>query len=167
MPLSKSTPVEMGEIHVTDQKTSVLTIPSIGTAVAVIIFDMQNRVGGIAHVVLPESTMNNDMNECLPGKYANLAVPVLLEQYLGVGGQKRTTIVRMVGGAQLFNFGGGGGNIMNIGARNASAIRAAMSRFGYAVEKADTGGNKNKTIRFVLATGQLYINVIGGGEYRL
>ena len=165
MSMQSTEQVELGEIKVTDQKATVMVIPNIGTGVAVVIYDMQNKVGGIAHVVLPESSLSNAHNEQMPGKYANLAVPLLLDKYTGMGGQKRATIVRMVGGAQLFNFGGGGGNILNIGARNATAIRAAMSKQGYAIEKADTGGNKGKAIRFVLATGQLYVRQIGGGEY--
>jgi chemotaxis protein CheD len=116
---------------------------------------------------LPESSLDGVYNENLPGKYANLAIPKLLDEFNAAGGQKRSSMVRIVGGAQLFNFGGGGGNVLNIGARNATAIRAAMSKQGYAIEKADTGGNKGRALRFVLSTGQLYIRQIGGSEYLL
>jgi chemotaxis protein CheD len=167
MSIQSTTQVEQGIIQVTNQKAAVLIIPNIGTAVAVVIYDVQNKIGGIAHIVLPDSSLTNNGNDQLPGKYANRAIPKLLEMYTEMGGQKRTLIVRMVGGAQLFNFGGGGGNILNIGARNATAIRAAMSKLGFAIEKADTGGNKGKALRFVMATGQLYVKQIGGEEYLL
>lgn len=167
MSMQNTEQVELGEIKVTDQKATVLVIPNIGTAVAVVIYDVQNKVGGVAHIVLPESSLANAHHEQLPGKYANLAIPKLLELYHEAGGQKRSTVVRMVGGAQLFNFGGGGGNILNIGARNATAIRASMSKLGFPIEKADTGGNKGKALRFVITTGQLYVRQIGGNEYLL
>jgi chemotaxis protein CheD len=167
MSMQRTEQVELGEIKVSDHKATVYIIPNLGTGVAVTIYDIQNKVGGIAHIVLPESSLDGVYSDQLPGKYANLAIPKLLEQFTAIGGQKRSSIVRMVGGAQLFNFGGGGGNVLNIGARNATAIRAAMSKQGYAIEKADTGGNKGKSIRFILATGQLYVRQIGGNEYLL
>lgn len=165
MSMQKTEQVDLGEIRVTDQKATVFTLPNIGTGIAVTIFDLQNKIGGVAHVVLPESSLGTSVNELLPGKYANLAVPKLLEEFAALGGQKQTSVVRLVGGAQLFNFGGGGGNILNIGARNATAIRAAMSKQGLAIEKADTGGNKGKAMRFVVATGQMFVCQIGGNEY--
>jgi chemotaxis protein CheD len=165
--MQRTEQVELGEIKVSNHKATVYMIPNLGTGVAVTIYDMTNKVGGIAHVVLPESSLDGVASDVLPGKYANLAIPKLLEEFAAQGGQKRSTVVRIVGGAQLFNFGGGGGNVLNIGARNATAIRAAMSKQGYAIEKADTGGNKGKSLRFVVGTGQLYIRQIGGNEYLL
>lgn len=160
--------VELGEIHVSGDKLVIYNIPNLGTGVALTIYDTINRVGGIAHIVMPESSLssNPSVNE-LPGKYANLAIPNLVDQFTEAGGQKRGAIVRMIGGAQLFNFGGGGGNIMNIGTRNATAIRASMSKLGFAIEKADTGGNKSKSVSFIVATGQLHVSIIGGKDYLL
>jgi len=167
MSLQQNQRVDLGEIHVSKNRLTIYTVPNLGTGVALTIYDTINKVGGVAHIVMPESSLGNNYNEELPGKYANLAIPQLLEKYTELGGQKRGSVVRMVGGAQLFNFGGGGGNMLNIGARNATAIRAAMSKLGFVIEKADTGGNKGKAIRFVLASGQLFVSPIGGAEYLL
>ena len=167
MSLQQNEPVHLGEIQVSKNLLTIFVVPNLGTGVALTIYDTINKVGGIAHIVLPESSLDNVHSNALPGKYANLAIPRLLEQFTELGGQKRGSVVRLVGGAQLFNFGGGGGNILNIGARNATAIRAAMSKQGFVIEKADTGGNKGKSIRFILATGQLYVCPIGGNEYLL
>lgn len=167
MSLQQNQRVDLGEIYVSRNKLTIYTIPNLGTGIALIIYDTINGVGGIAHIVMPESALANSHGEELPGKYANLAIPYLLEKFNELGGQKRGSVVKMVGGAQLFNFGGGGGNILNIGARNATAIRAAMSKLGFVIEKADTGGNKGKALRFIMATGQLYVSPIGGNEYLL
>ncbi|HEY9685443.1 MAG TPA: chemotaxis protein CheD [Coleofasciculaceae cyanobacterium] len=166
MAMQQTEHVDLGEIQVTDRKATVFIIPNIGTSIAVTIYDQQNKIGGLAHIVLPESSLSNTpFGEQIPGKYADVAIPRLLEQFSEMGGQKRNSVVRMVGGAQLFNFGGGAGNLLNIGARNATAVRAAMSKQGLVIEKADTGGNKGKSLRFILATGQVYVQPIGGSEY--
>src|SRR6476619_1793316 len=105
MSMQRTEQVELGEIKVSNHKATVYIIPNLGTGVAVTIFDMTNKVGGIAHIVLPASSLDGVYSDQLPGKYANLAIPQLLEQFNVLGGQKRSTIVRIVGGAQLFNFG--------------------------------------------------------------
>lgn len=167
MSMQRVEQVELGEVKASNESNLIFALPNIGTGIAVAIYDLQNKVGGICHVVLPDSSIAGPGNDLLPAKYANLAVPTLLKAFAELGGEKQTSVVRMVGGAQLFNFGGGGGNILNIGARNATAIRAAMSKAGLVIEKADTGGNKGKAIRFLVATGQLFIRPIGGQEYMI
>lgn len=167
MPLQLTEQVNLGEIKVTKIRNMVLAVPNLGSSVALVIYDPQFKVGGIAHIILPDSTLDGARSDETPGKYADLAVPELLKQYTEAGGQTRFANIRLVGGAQLFNFGGGGGNLLNIGSRNATAIRAVLSKTGLTIEKADTGGNKGKSIRFMIATGQLFIRQIGDKEYLL
>ena len=168
MAMQQTEQVDLGEIKVVDNKATVFTVPNVGTSLVVIIYDHQNKIGGLAHIVLPESSLSTTpFGEQMPGKYADVAVPRLMESFSELGGQKRGSIVRIVGGAQLFNFGGGAGNLLNIGARNATAVRTAMSKQGLAIDKADTGGNKSRALRFILATGQVYVHQIGGSEYLL
>src|SRR5262249_17524337 len=98
---------------------------------------MVTKVGGVAHIVLPESSLAPpyaDPDESI-GRYADLAIPALLHDFTAAGGQVKSAMVRMVGGAQLFNFGGGGGNILNIGARNATAVRTALASEGLVIDK--------------------------------
>lgn len=155
-------------MKVSKQRTTVFTAENIGTGVVVTVYDILNKVAGMAHVVLPESTLViQGEDSTMPAKFADLAVPALMEAYFEEGGQLNNTRVRMVGGAQLFNFGGGSGNLLNMGARNGTAIQTAMSRMGLAMDKTDLGGNKARNARLVIATGQLLIQQIGGTNYPL
>ncbi len=169
MALQNTETVALGEIKVSKQRTTVFSAENIGTGVVVTVYDMLSKVAGIAHVILPESTLviQTADDNAVRAKFADLAVPALMESYYEEGGQLNNTRVRMFGGAQLFNFGGGSGNLLNIGARNGSAIQTAMSRMGLAIDKSDLGGNKARNARFVIATGQLIIHPIGGQPYPL
>ena len=158
-------PVELGDIKVSRSPLAVFVAAHVATGVIVTVYDQMNKVGGIAHVVMPESTLTVNLEEEAPGKYANLAVPALIEAFVAEGGQLATTIVKTTGGSQLFNFGGGGGNVLNIGARNASAIMTAMTKHGLAIVKADIGGNKARNIKFSIAHGELVVQQIGGATY--
>lgn len=165
MPLQQTILIEMGEIKVSKDKTEILSCGNLGSSMAVVMFDAANRIAGIAHVVLPDSAVDKNMGQLkTPEKYADLAIPTLAELFFQEGGQKPNTTIRIVGGAQMFNFGGGGGNFLNIGSRNNIAIRAALSKLGFAVDKAEIGGNKARSLRLLIATGQLYVKRIGENE---
>ncbi len=167
MSMQTTETVDLGDIKVSNHRATVFSVKNIGTSIAVVIYDVQNKIGGIAHIILPESTLTNTYAEQIPGKYADTAIPQLLADFTTAGGQKRTSVIRLIGGAQLFNFGGGGSNILNIGARNVNAIQAALSKQGMAIEKSDVGGNKGRSLRFVLTTGQVMIEQSGARSYTL
>jgi chemotaxis protein CheD len=168
---TKTERLELGELRVSSQSSTVYEVVNIGSGVVVTFYDIEHRIAGIACVILPESKLANDANGAMaghsPARYADLAIPRVLEEFVALGANKRSTIVRMVGGAQLFNFGGGGGNLLNIGVRNATAVRTALSRQGFAIERADTGGNKGKNILFSVASGQIVVCPAGGLQYTL
>jgi chemotaxis protein CheD len=169
MTMQQTETVGLGELKASNQKAQVFTVANIGTGLAVVIFDPQRKVGGVAHIVLPESSIASPVS--VPGapnllaKFADQAIPKLLEVFAQQGGNPKGSIIRMAGGAQLFNFGGGSGNILNVGARNVAAVQAAFGEAGMTIEKSDTGGNKSRMLRFILATGQVFVKPIGGHEY--
>lgn len=171
MMMQQTETVALGELKASRAKTQVFTIANIGTGIVVTIWDMTSKVGGIAHVALPESSMATSgmasAGPPLPAKFADEAIPKLLEAFTEEGGNPQNSVIGIVGGAQLFNFGGGSGNILNVGARNVTAIQAAFGREGLTVAKSDVGGNKSRTLRFILATGQVMVKQIGGQEYAL
>jgi chemotaxis protein CheD len=169
MTMQQTETVLLGELKVSRVKTQVFTIANIGTGIAVTIFDMNSKAGGIAHIVLPESALNSPNSPPgappLPAKFADEGIPKLLEAFTKEGGNLKSSIIRIVGGAQLFNFGGGSGNILNVGARNVSAIQTEFGKAGLTIAKSDVGGNKAKSLRFILENGHLLVKPIGGQEY--
>ncbi len=167
MPLQMTEEVSIGEIKISNNASAVLSISNLSSGVAVVLYDQVQRIGGIVHILLPDSSLAGFTEEMSIGKFADLAIPELLQQFFDAGAQKQDTQVRMVGGSQLFNFGGGGANTLNIGTRNAVAIRAALSKQGLAVEKNDVGGNKGRKIRFHLATGKLIVSQAGQDDYEV
>jgi chemotaxis protein CheD len=164
--------VDIGAVIVSEANT-ILTAPKVGSSVVLLAYDPESRKGGIANIALPDSAMSAQVGGGLPIqidpeasklKYANEAVPYLWEALQEVGCKKLTTRFKMIGGAQMFNFGGKGGNLLNIGARNAIAIRAALSKLGFAIEKADIGGNKVRDVSLNLISGEVLIQIVGGAQ---
>ena len=70
--LTNDRKVGMGELAVI-QETGVLRT-LLGSCVGLVLYDQRNRVGALAHIVLPSANGSNTH----PGKYADTAIPELI-----------------------------------------------------------------------------------------
>src|SRR5690242_4011891 len=96
--------VGMAEIKVTRSPDDVLIALGLGSCVGVCAYDAQAGVAGLAHVVLPDSASH----PASAGKFANTAIPLLLEEMQKLGASLKSVRVALAGGAQLFAFNGSG-----------------------------------------------------------
>lgn len=140
--------VRIGEAKVASGHGDVLTAIGLGSCIGVVIADSQKGVVAMAHVFLPYAS-RRDPGVVPPGKYADLAIPQLLELLAGYG---CTNIARLsaaiVGGARMFELDGlGGGNTMDVGARNLQAVHEQLERHGVRVVSSVTGGTRGRTMR--------------------
>ena len=166
MPIQVSETVEPGQLIVTNNKAMVITVPNLSAGIAVVLFDTQHKLGGLAHIPLPDSQQELDAKwmDSTPAKYADIAIPALWERFKSLGAKPEMTWAKVIGGAQLFNFNGGAGNALNVGSRNLVAARTRLSQLGIPLEKTDTGGNRAKQLRFTLALGQVAVRKLGDKE---
>ena len=147
--------VRMGEMSVSAASGDELIAIGLGSCIGLALVDRAAGVAGLAHVVLPESQGAAGP----PGKFADLAVPELLQQVQRAGAQKVRIEAVLVGGARMFALGGG----LDIGSRNEAAVRDALSRERVRVHAAATGGSSGRTIK--ITVGETLINVHeAGGE---
>lgn len=157
--------VGMSEIHISGSKSTLLVAPGLGSCIGLIMYDPVAKIGGMAHVVLPDSTTST--KELIhPGKFADTAVPELLSMLTKKGASKHNLIIKISGGAQMFSLERGG-NVLNIGMRNAIAVKAALAKERLNLKSADTGGNKGRTMRLEIETGIVYVRCIGQQEVTL
>ena len=75
---------------------------ALGSCVGVVLYDRIARLGGLAHIVLPEARGAVDH----PGKYADTAIPTLIADFdRRLGGKVRPRLVaKLVGGANMFQL---------------------------------------------------------------
>ena len=81
----------------------------------------------------------------------------------GVGANWKRCLVVLVGGARMFALGGA----LDIGARNDAAVRAALASHGLDVHASATGGNRGRTVRVVLKSGEVVVQEAGGERFTL
>jgi chemotaxis protein CheD len=157
---NKEIVVAAGEFHVSKNPRELLKAIRVASSIVVVAFDPESRLGGMAHMALPDSRMTYQADNTQM-KYVDIALPLFIQELLENGLIKTAARIKIIGGSQLFNFGGGAGNILNIGARNAITARTILSREGIQVEKTETGGNKPRNVLLDMSSGSVQVSYPG------
>lgn len=154
-------PVGLGDLEIVRSGGSTLVAYGLGSCIGVTAFDPVLGAGGMTHVVLPDSSLGRGDDK--PGKYADLAVPRLIRGLIELGGKKSRLILKIAGGAQMLGMAGLSGKL-DIGGRNAEAVRQAVEREGLALAAEETGGNFGRTMHLYLPAGRVTVVSVGRGE---
>jgi chemotaxis protein CheD len=131
-----------------------LSCLGLGSCVAVILYDPQSKVGGMAHVLLPKAPQKVDMEE----KYADTGTRKLVREMTVNGAAKDRMIAKLVGGAQMFkNL-----NVQfaNIGRLNVLESRKALREFAIRIVAEDIEGDRGRSALLDSATGQVTVKKV-------
>jgi chemotaxis protein CheD len=141
--------------------SGMLSTIGLGSCVAIVLYDAESAVGGLAHVLLPNETMSRDRSN--PAKFPATAVPLLLEEMSRLGAQVGRVRAKIAGGASMFgNLMGTAG--MNIGERNVQAVRRALEMAGIPVVADDTGSDYGRSVFFFLDDGRVEVRSLRKGS---
>jgi chemotaxis protein CheD len=125
----------------------------LGSCVGAALWDPEKKVGGLAHIMLPSSSLSS--NEPLRGKFADTAIEGLLEELEKAGCGKSRLIAKLVGGANMFSWAFAGA--VPIGLRNVSAAREKLGAAGIPILAEEVGGDRGRTVYFYPQNGSLEI----------
>lgn len=155
--------VGIGEIKVA-RNSLLLTARGLGSCVGVAMYDPLLKLGGMAHILLPEGT-EQDRNGN-PYKYANWAIPELIELLRRESGNPQRFCVKLAGGARMFSFSTSNPD-GDIGSQNIKHTVRLLQELGLKVSAQDTGGNKGRTVSLDTTTGTLMVRVLGQGAVEI
>jgi chemotaxis protein CheD len=155
--------IGVADMAVSNSGDETLITYSLGSCIAVILFDPVVRVGGMLHFMLPEASMDIEKAKKKPAMFADSGVPALFKQSYQLGVTKKNAIVKIAGGSQIMDENG----VFNIGKRNYLALRKIFWKNNVLVAAEHVGGNVNRTVRLEMATGRVFMKVSGFGEMEL
>ena len=116
----------------------------LGSCIGLTLFDPNLKVGAMVHIMLPESAGRKDR----PGKYADTAVPLLVNELGALGCKNRSIIAKIIGGACMFEYFG---TNLNIGERNAEKVRNQLKEHHINLAAEDVGGKVGRSVTFLPA----------------
>lgn len=141
-----------------------LAVHGLGSCVAVVLHDPATVLGGIVHVVLPSRQLSRDQSN--PARFAETAVPHLVNEMEAAGGRRERLTARLVGGASMFAALTPAGS-EHIGKRNTTACRAALEAIGVPIVGESVGGEAGRSLRFDVAQGRLMVWSVGNPPHEL
>ena len=151
----------MGELCASATAGDSLVALGLGSCIGLVLLDRRKGVAGLAHIVLPAAEGHAELN---PLKFADKAVPELVRQVIALGGRKPMLEAVLVGGASMF---AGAGSTLEVGARNAAAVKAALAKERIRIHAEDTGGTKGRTVRVDPPTGVVTVRKAGSKDEQL
>jgi chemotaxis protein CheD len=145
--------VTIGGLEVTGDREATLITHGLGSCIAVMTYDPGLKVAGMLHFQLPTSTLSPGRALESPGTFADTGIPMLFERMYALGSKKPNILVKVAGGG---NFHGDSGTF-DIGKRNYTMMRKIFWKAQVMVAKEDCGGNRSRTARLFVDTGQTTI----------
>ncbi len=142
---------------------SVLVTNGIGSCVAIVLYERTNKIGALAHILLPHASLTAVHQP--PAKTATAAVPVMVRRMRELSGSGQIE-ARLIGGASMFAPLLIPGSL-SLGARNVAAARAACAAADIPIVAEDVGGDHGRSVVFDIHDGSLLVKSIAKGDVRL
>ena len=152
--------VKMAEQKVASSP-DVLVTYGLGSCVGVTIYDKDKKVGGMAHIMLPNGPPKKNIGN--RAKYANTAIIDMLKELLDMGGSIMKFEAKVFGGAKMFSISSNN-DMMDIGSRNVQSVIKLLGNQGVQIMAKDTGSDYGRTIEFDLETGLVKVSSVSRGE---
>ena len=154
--------VQIGDYRVSAAPDDILVTYALGSCIAVIIHDKVAQVGGLLHILLPDSKLDLVKAKANPLTFADTAIPILFQQAYALGASKARLRVCLIGGAQL----NASGSYFNVGAENIRATRHILQRANVAIHSESVGGTSARTVRLHVGTGRIAMQQTETGVLR-
>ncbi len=149
--------VGMADLKICKAPDMVTTL-GLGSCIGIAMYDPVLKIGGLAHIMLPDSTqMRNHSNIA---KFADTGIEELVKRVVMAGANKRRLVAKIAGGAKMFQVSGLS-TVGNVGERNAQASRAKLKQLGIPLLAEDTGLNYGRTVELYPETGEFRIKAVG------
>ncbi|MDB1694081.1 chemotaxis protein CheD [Enterococcus casseliflavus] len=143
MTVNEELHVGISEYKIAQAPTRLITV-GLGSCIGTIIYDEASHIGGLSHIMLPDSQPFLHKREIKPEKFADLALPAMvaeLEQKI----RRPRFQAKIVGGANMFQFQTLNAS-SNIGQRNIEAVEEVLARLNIPIVAKHVGGSAGRTM---------------------
>ncbi|MEM9708125.1 MAG: chemotaxis protein CheD [Pseudomonadota bacterium] len=133
---SNSTYIAQGE-HAVGSEPDHVIATTLGSCVAVCLWDPDHKLGGMNHILLPDDGDWSSLNN-----FGGTAMDQLVNALLKAGAMKSTLRAKVFGGAAMI------AGLSDIGARNAKFVLEYLTSEKIPCDAQSTGGTAARQVRF-------------------
>ncbi len=132
--------IKIGEMKITGDK-KILVARALGSCVAVAIYDGENEIAGMAHVLLGKGKKQRKGKTAL---YADKAIDRMVKEIRKSGGKRKNLEAKIAGGASMFSSQSNG----DVGRKNVEAVIKELKDRDIPITGKDIGGTHARNVRF-------------------
>lgn len=141
----------MGQIVVVTGDATARAV--VGSCIALSLFHASNKTLALAHIVLPSSSDRSGP----PGKFADTAIPFMIDALARHGALPKDLVAKMVGGASMFSTSGP----LQIGIANQQRVVELLEELHIPLAGRHVGGTKGRRITCNPANGAVTVELVG------
>ena len=156
--------VGVGDLAVSNNTNVAISTFALGSCVGIVVYDSEVKVGGLIHIMLPDSSLSPDKAQRQPAMFADTGIPLMFRNLMGLRCERRRMKAFVAGGASVIS----GSDMFKIGERNILAVKKIINTLGIPVVRADLGGVNNRTVHLSVGTGEVTLKTpIGTSKFSL
>lgn len=159
--------VRMADFKVAKDEYSLVTV-GLGSCVGVTLHSPRTKVGGLAHIMLPDSNKarsNNGNGKNHLAKYADTSIDLMVDEMKDVGVGSSPLVAKIAGGAHMFQCNGNGH--LKIGEENILAVKNKLDDLRIELIAEDIGADYGRTLEFDVDSGILVVKSARKGAIEL
>jgi chemotaxis protein CheD len=149
--------VGIGEYRVSNCLEDEIKTFALGSCVAVITYNRQEKKAGLIHLALPDSSVNKKKAAERPGYFVDTGLPAFLALAKGKSPGFNDTWIKIVGGSNIMDDN----HRFDIGKRNVLAVKKYLWREKLGIIAEETGGTISRTVNVSVATGKVTVSSKG------
>ena len=155
--------VGVGDMKISKTASDIIVANSLGSGIAVVVYDPLVNVGGILRYILPNSLKFKEGSLKNYFIYADKAIPDFFSNMYDMECQHDSMKICVVGGAYVLAKN----EIDNLGEQNYLVLKKYFKENHLNIDKTNIGSKLNLSVRLVLQTGNVFIKSPGLKEEKL
>jgi len=156
--MRKAIRIHIGGLHAS--RGSAIIETTLGSCVAVCLYDPLEQIGGMNHILLPGKADLLHFDSA--ARYGVNAMELLINRIMAIGGSRFQLVAKVFGGAHLFPSI----PIENgVGKKNAEFVVEFLKMEKISIIGYDIGGHVSRKIYFHTDTGDVFLQRISSASY--
>jgi chemotaxis protein CheD len=152
--------VGIADAKVSNDPSRRLVTYALGSCLGLAVHDPVAGVGGLLHIMLPLSSLDDAKARENPRMFVDTGVPLLFRECYALGARKERMVVKVAGGS--FSGDSEAEDRFQIGKRNMLTLRKLLWKNGVLLKGDDVGGCRlSRTMALDVATGAVTLKVNG------
>ncbi len=152
--------IGVADLRIGTQPEVELITHALGSCLGITVHDPVAGVGGMLHVMLPQSSIDPEKAANNPEMFVDTGIPRLFKECYRFGAKKERMVLKVAGGAAI-NTTDESEDFFQIGKRNFVMLRKLLWKNGVLIEAQDVGGSMSRTMSMDVGSGVVTISSKG------